>query len=116
MDTLTSFLIHASWTKDADDLYFCNDRGLEPMLVNAAAELPEYLRGFGFQAWKVLGTTKIQATKGYIIPIKIISDQPRLLSEPSQPLLVPRSPVPFDNEPYITPALYLILALPPPVK
>lgn len=113
MDTLASFLEQASWKEDGENLYFCNDANLEPMLIKAANELPDYLRGYGFQAWKVLGRTRIQTTNGYIIPITIISNEPRLLSEVSQPLLRPQSPVRFDKEPLITPALYLILALPP---
>ncbi|PYH94305.1 hypothetical protein BO71DRAFT_231449 [Aspergillus ellipticus CBS 707.79] len=113
MDALSSFLKHASWYKDAENLFFCNDPNLEPMLVKVACELPDYLQGYGFQAWKVLGRTKIQATEGFIIPIALISSEPRLLSEESQPLLLPRSPIPFHSEPLITPALYLILALPP---
>lgn len=113
MDFLTSFLTRAKWSESAENLYFCDDPALEPVLIEAATELPDYLRGYGFQAWKVLGRTKIQATKGYIIPIHIISSEPRLISDSSQPLLVPRCPVPFEKEPFITPALYLILALPP---
>lgn len=113
MDALSSFLETASWSKDADNLFFCNDPNLEPMLVQAASELPDYLQGHGFQAWKVQGRTRIQAAKGYIIPIAIISNTPRLISEESQPLLLPKSPIQFHGEPLITPALYLILALPP---
>ncbi|OJZ80474.1 hypothetical protein ASPFODRAFT_459029 [Aspergillus luchuensis CBS 106.47] len=113
MDSLISFLKHAKWSESAENLYFCDDPDLEPVLTNAATALPTYLRGYGFQAWKVLGRTKIKATNGYIIPIDIITSKPRLLSGPLQTDLVPGCPVPFETEPLITPALYLVLALPP---
>lgn len=122
MDDLTSFLSNASWKKHKDnrDVYFCDDDGLEPLLASSLASsgLPDYFQRYGFQVWKVLEETKFVekdgiGKQGYIIPVTIISGQPRLLSEPSQPLLVPNTPTGFRHEPVISPALYLILALPP---
>lgn len=86
--------------------------------MKASSELPDYLQQHGFQVWKVLEETKFVGKegigrRGYIIPVTIISGNPLLLSEPSQPLLVPNTPTIFQREPVIPPALYLILALPP---
>jgi hypothetical protein len=120
MDHLASFLSTASWKKDKEsrNVFFCDDLDLEPLLVRASSELPTYLQGHGFQVWKVLEETKFVekdgiGKHGYIIPVAIISGRPRLLSEPSQPVLVPKTPTAFQNGPVISPALYLILALPP---
>lgn len=120
MDGLASFLGSASWKKDKENpnVLFCDDAGLEPLLAKASNELPDYLQRHGFQVWKVLEETKFVekdgiGKQGYIIPVMIISGHPRLLSEPSQPLLVPNTPTTFQREPVISPALYLILALPP---
>ena len=120
MDELATFLKSASWKKDKDNLnvFFCDDDGLEPLLVKASSELPDYLQRHGFQVWKVLEETKFVekegiGKQGYIIPVTIISGHPRLLSEPSQPLLVPNTPAVFQREPVLSPALYLIPALPP---
>ena len=86
--------------------------------MKASSVLPDYLQRHGFQVWKVLEETKFVekegiGKQGYIIPVTIISGHPRLLSEPSQPLLVLNTPTIFKREPVISPALYLILALPP---
>lgn len=120
VEDLAAFLKNASWKKDKDNrnVFFCDDAGLEPFLVQASNNLPEYLQGHGFQVWKVLEETKFLekegiGKQGYIIPVAIVSGQPRLLSEPSQPLLTPNIPTQFQHEPVISPALYLILALPP---
>lgn len=120
MDHLATFLDNASWQKDKENrnVFFCDDVGLEPLLVKASSEFPDYLQRHGFQVWKVLEETKFVekegiGKQGYIIPVTIISGHPRLLSEPSQPLLVPKTPTIFQREPVISPALYLILALPP---
>ena len=120
MDDLASFLGSASWKKDKENrnVFFCDDVGLEPLLVKSLSKLPDYLQRHGFQVWKVLEETKFVekdgiGKQGYIIPVTIISGNPRLLSEPSQPLLVPNTPTIFQREPVISPALYLILALPP---
>ena len=119
MDDLASFLNNASLKKDNKEVFFCDDPGLEPLLVKASSELPDYLRGgYGLQVWKVLEETRIVEKQGigkggYIIPVSIISGQPRLLSEPSQPLLCPNTPIGFTREPVISPALCLILGLSP---
>ncbi|KAE8396974.1 hypothetical protein BDV37DRAFT_84857 [Aspergillus pseudonomiae] len=118
MDELASFLKTASWKKGDRELYFCDDPGLKPVLVRATKDFPDYLRGYGFQAWKVMEDAEILekegiGKKGYIIPVATITGQPRLLSEPSQPLLHPNDPIAFEREPRITPALFLILAFPP---
>ncbi|KAF4216567.1 hypothetical protein CNMCM8980_010209 [Aspergillus fumigatiaffinis] len=121
MDGLATFLKSASWKKDDRELYFCDDPGLKSALVQATNDLPDYLRGYGFQAWKVLEETKVLekngiGKRGFIIPVAVISGQPRLLSEPSQPILLPGLPIAFEREPRITPGLYLLLALPPSSK
>jgi hypothetical protein len=120
MDALATFLESASWKRDKEsrNVFFCDDAGLEPLLVKASGELPGYLQRHGFQVWKVLEETKFVekdgiGKQGYIIPVAIISGHPRLLSEPAQPLLVRNTPTIFHRDPVISPSLFLILALPP---
>jgi hypothetical protein len=120
IDNLVSFLKSASWKKDKENrnVFFYDNNSLEPSLVKASSGFPDYLQRHGFQVWKVLEETKFVEKdrirkQGYIIPVTIISGHPRLLSEPSQPLLIPNTLTVFQREPIISPALYLILALPP---
>ncbi|KAJ5887374.1 hypothetical protein N7495_007415 [Penicillium taxi] len=121
MDNLASFLKTAKWKtiEETQNTLICVDDGLEQELAKASIDLPDRQR-YGFQVWQLLEETKFIekdgiGKEGYIIPVKIISGQPRLMSEPSLPLLVLNTPIFFSREPLISPALYLILALPRPI-
>jgi hypothetical protein len=118
MDTLAAFLKTAKWTQLGDqEGYFCDDPGLEPKLKQATSQFPD-LRGFGFQAYMILVNAGMKekngiGNHGYIIPVEIIAGEPRLVSEPGEPALLPGCPIEFKQEPRITPALYFIAAFPP---
>ncbi|KAL4935017.1 hypothetical protein BDV06DRAFT_234785 [Aspergillus oleicola] len=108
---LVEFLPRAQWQPRGQHTSICDDENLEPILVKFGLELPSYLRGFGLQAWKTTGHTRILEKGAYILPVSIITGTPRILDGP---LLIPRS-VPFhcEDQTIISGSLYYILASPP---
>jgi hypothetical protein len=114
MDELVKFLPRAQWGERGQHTSICTDKNLEPMLVKYASELPPSLKGFGLQAWKTTGHTKIVERAAYIIPVSIIEGTPRILNGP---LLIPGSdPFYFEDQAIISGSLYYILASPPGAK
>ena len=115
MDALASFLETAHWLKIKEEAYFCDDGCLQTPLLEFTNKFN--LHEHGFQAWKIVRGTQIKerdgiGRRGYIIPVRVISGEPRLLSDPAHPVLEPGIPIAFNKEAFLSPALYLILALP----
>jgi hypothetical protein len=110
MDELVKFLPRAQWRQVGQHTSICDDENLETILVKYVPELPRSLKGFGLQAWKTTGRTRME--KGaYIIPVSIIEGTPRILDGPS---LIPGSePLYCDDQTIISGSLYYILASPP---
>lgn len=104
MEELAKFLPKAHWKEDRQSLFYCNDPELGKKLVDVVKELPEYIRGYSFTVWKILGTTTILEPNGYIIHVPV-NDSGHLLDT--------QLPIEFEREVTLTPpALYFIVALP----
>ncbi|GMG13803.1 unnamed protein product [Aspergillus oryzae] len=119
MEELARFLRTAHWQQTGHNTYFCDDPRLETLWVDLVKELPASLKGYGLQAWKLNGTTKILEPEGYIQPLPSIpgettstdTNEPRILGGPK---LTPESgPIAFTSEVILTGSLYFIVALPP---
>jgi hypothetical protein len=114
MDKLAKFLPDAQWQQTGQHTYFCDDSALEDIWIKVAAELPTSVKGYGLQAWKTTGYTRVVEPTGYILPVLAISGEPRILGGPS---LVPNSnPFHFEGEVIISGSLYYVVALPPSAK
>lgn len=111
MDKLASLLPTAEWEQTGAYTYFCKDPRLESIWKDVASELPSLLKGYGLQAWKTMGQTSPDEPLGYILPVRIISGEPRILNGL---LLKPKSePVQFKKGDIISGFLYYVVALPP---
>lgn len=134
LERLGGLLANAKMVEEKKNLWRFDHASLEPTLAELLARLeelqilqkvrkipshflnssqPPFSQGSGCNVWRIAGPTQINENSAHIIPVRIISDQPRFV--PGHALALGFA-THIDAPVIISPQLEFIVALPPPAN
>lgn len=113
MEELARFLTseEAKWQQSQDlDTFICNNNDIATRLDSIRNDLPLPLQNSrDLRAWKTTGTYRIKSDGGFILPVKIISGEPKIIDgATTKALTVNSEPTSFKKGDIISGNLYYI--------
>jgi hypothetical protein len=113
MEGITEFLMstEAEWLQmEGQDNFMCKNKDIKTRLDGIRNDLPLPLQiSKDLRAWKTTGTYRIKSSAGFILPIKIISGEPKLYDgTTTKTLAINSDPIQIKKGDVISGNLYFI--------